>query len=79
MAKLTVTFSIGDRFIQVWKHDSGEYILAQVNPQMVCLICLSTGNRFNHPVRVNRIHFITEEEMYDITARKAFILIHSAQ
>ncbi len=79
MAQLNVTFSIGDRFLQVWKHESSEYILAQVNPEMVCLICLTTGNRFNHPVRVNKVHYITEQEMYEITARKAFILIYSAQ
>jgi len=39
------------------------YLLSQVNPGMVCLIRLDTGNRWTDPVSVNFVNRITADEM----------------
>ena len=62
--------NVGDKF----KYTVGdyEYMLSQVGPKTVCLICIEeksdfTGNRYSYPVEVVDPHNITPDEWKEIT------------
>jgi len=55
-----VTYCMGDRFVD--KETSKEYILAQGNPNELCLIAVYGGNRWKNPVQVKNPDCVTEEE-----------------
>lgn len=57
------TYKIGQRFK---KNKRYKYILAQTQPDKICLICLETGNRWNNPIKVNDSQKITAVEFKKI-------------
>jgi len=62
--------TVGDKF--KYKVGESEYMLSQVGPKTVCLICIEeksnfTGNRYSYPAEVVDVHNITEDEWNTIT------------
>lgn len=58
--KQEVTYSVGDRFIA--DNSGDEYILAQPEERMLCLICLNDGCRWKDAVKVKNAVKVTESE-----------------
>ena len=58
------SYKIGDRFLN---EINKEGILAQVEPHMVCMICLESGNRHKNPIHVKNALRITQDEFEKIT------------
>jgi len=61
--KVTVTYKAGDRF----RVSDSTYLLAQVQPSSVCLVCLEEGNRWVEAIVVGDTKKVTESEMKEIS------------
>lgn len=61
--------SIGNRYIDAV---GDQYILAQVGIDVVCMICLKSGNRYIEPVNVKDSWNITKDEFFVITDNDPF-------
>ena len=64
-------YKIGQLFLSL---SDMAYILAQTERNKVCLICLSTGNRWRDPVSVSNFDSITAEEFAEIAGSGDFYL-----
>ena len=73
--KEPVTYKITDKFLVDHRMPVvDKYMLAQVAPNMACLVGLETGNRLKNPVEVRNIYAITDEEFNKILGGyKAFV------
>jgi len=58
------TYSIGDKFKVEGQEQ--EYVLAQVDKGKVALIGLETWDRYSSPLKVNKVHRITQNELFGI-------------
>jgi len=61
------TYAVGQRFASL---GDGEYILAQVSTGKVCLIGLSSGNRWREPIQVKSTREISAKEWKEISDGK---------
>ena len=57
-------YKLGMRLIDRDTHE--EYILASVEKNKICMICLNDGMRFLDPVKVNDIRMITKADMKNL-------------
>lgn len=63
-------YSVGQRFTI---DEGGEkYILAQIAPNVCCLVNLESGNRYSEPVKVEDSQNISEVEMFRIAGDDDF-------
>lgn len=67
MYKIGMRFTVNDCNWEPRDTERSTYILAQSDNNMVCLIDLSSGNRWVEPVYVKNVNNITEEEWKEIT------------
>lgn len=69
------TYAYGMRF-RTKEGGGDEYIIAQIDTDLVCLICLTDGNRWTDPLKVGDSLNLTEEEFTILAGRtKRFIRI----
>lgn len=69
------TYEMGQRFVVSCEGSEWHCILAQVEPYMVCLINLESGNRINDPVHVFNLRKITKDEMKMMAGDCSFRLL----
>jgi hypothetical protein len=73
LPELFHVYSIGQRL----RHENGDvYLLSQVGNFTVCLVNISTGNRFTESLNVSSPHNITKSEMECICNREKFTLVN---
>lgn len=71
LEKQKMVHKIGDRYV----NGDEEYILAQPTNHKVCLIDLTSGNRWDDPVKVVDLFAITEDEWNQICGGDEFVLV----
>jgi len=64
-----ITYKIGQRF-SIKDFYAEEYLLVQINNNMVALINLITGNRFMDPIQVEDIYIILQKKKWISTFKK---------
>lgn len=54
--------TIGTRY----RIDGNTYLLSQIEPNKVCMIQLSTGNRLSDPIFIDNIRLITNKDIKEM-------------
>lgn len=74
--KVVKTYRIGQRFeVENVSIGEGKYLLARVGSYDVCLVHLTTGQRWSAVMRVNNVFSITENEFKCLTGDGEFTLV----
>lgn len=73
LIKPVVSHKMGQRYKATTTKE--EYILARCKPNILCLIGLQSGNRWEDPMNVKNCNDISQEEFDKITGGESFELI----
>lgn len=72
------TYRIGQMFYHK-NNPNSITVLAHVTYRHVCMICISSGNRYKNPIEVDDVERITEAEFAEITSTDNLVPINEIE